>query len=125
SLIAAPVHDQGFLIGVLAFQLPTGRIADVLNRTQGLGASGELFLVGQDGLARNNSPTTEADDALTLPVRGDAITAALGGGAALGALDQHEGARYVAAAQPLSFGGVDWAVTALESQADISAPSAG
>jgi methyl-accepting chemotaxis protein len=125
SFIAAPVHDQGFLIGVLAFQLPTGRIADVLNRTQGLGASGELFLVGQDGLARNNSPTTEADDALTLPVRGDAITAALGGGAALGALDHHEGARYVAAAQPLSFGGVDWAVTALESQADISAPSAG
>src|SRR5690554_1379850 len=89
SFIAAPVHDQNFLIGVLAFQLPTGRIADVLSRTQGLGASGELFLVGQDGLARNNSPVTEADDTMTLPVRGEAVTAALDGATAMGALEHH------------------------------------
>ncbi|MGB3335892.1 MAG: methyl-accepting chemotaxis protein, partial [Devosia sp.] len=125
SFIAAPVHDQGFLIGVLAFQLPTGRIADVLNRTEGLGGSGEVYLVGQDGLARNNSPATEEDDAMTLSVRGTAIDAALSGTAALGALDHHDGAAYVAAAEPLSFGGVDWAVAALESEADITAPSAG
>ena len=125
SFIAAPVHDQGFLIGVLAFQLPTGRIGDVLNRTQGLGDSGEVYLVGQDGLARNNSPATAADDAMTLSVRGTAVDAALAGSPALGGLDHHEGIAYVAAAEPLSFGGVQWAVVALESQAEIAAPAAG
>ncbi len=125
SFIAAPVHDQGFLIGVIAFQLPTGRISDVLDRTEGLGASGEVFLVGQDGLARNNSPITADDDAMILSIQGEAVGAALSGTAALGALDHHAGAAYVAAAEPLSFGGVGWAVVALESQADISAPATG
>ncbi|MBU1335272.1 MAG: HAMP domain-containing protein [Alphaproteobacteria bacterium] len=125
SFIAAPVHDQGFLIGVIAFQLPTGRISDVLDRTEGLGASGEVFLVGQDGLARNNSPVTADDDAMTLSIQGAAIDAALGGTEALGTLDHHGGEAYVAAAEPLSFGGVNWAVVALESQADITAPATG
>ncbi|MBE0581190.1 methyl-accepting chemotaxis protein [Devosia sp.] len=125
SFIAAPVHDQGFLIGVIAFQLSTARIGDVLNRTQGLGASGEIYLVGQDGLVRNDSPRTEGNDALTLSLQGEAIDAALTGSVALGKLAHHEGASYVAASEPLSFGGVDWAVVALESEADIAAPSVG
>jgi methyl-accepting chemotaxis protein len=125
SFIAAPVHAQGTLVGILAFQLPSGRISAVLHRTTGLGASGEIFLVGQDGLARNNSPVTAEDDALALSIQGDAIASALAGTAALGTIEHHLGARYVAAAAPLSFGGVDWAVVALESQAEITAPAAG
>src|SRR5690606_36422885 len=125
SFIAAPVHDQGFLIGVLAFQMPTGRIGEVLDRTQGLGESGETYLVGQDGLVRNDSPKTSDNDVLTLSLQGEAVSAALGGTPAIGALSHHEGAAYVAASEPLTFGGVDWAVVALESEADISAPSAG
>ncbi|SEQ27924.1 Methyl-accepting chemotaxis protein [Devosia sp. YR412] len=125
SFIASPVYDQGFLIGVIAFQMPTGRIGEVLDRTLGLGDSGETYLVGQDGLARNDSPKTSGDDVLTLSLQGDAITAALAGTAGLGGMAHHEGQAFVAASQPLNFGGVDWAVVALESEADISAPSAG
>ncbi len=125
SFIAAPVYDQGFLIGVIAYQMPTGRIGEVLDRTQGLGASGETYLVGQDGLVRNDSPKTDGNDVLTLPLQGEAVSAALAGSPAIGALSHHEGAAYVAASEPLTFGGVEWAVVALESEADISAPSAG
>ncbi len=125
SFIATPVFDQGFLIGVLAFQMPTGLIGDALGRTQGLGASGETYLVGQDGFVRNDSPTTEGNDVLALSLQGDAVSAALAGSAAMGPLLHHEGATYVAASEPLSFGGVDWAVVALESEADIAAPSMG
>jgi methyl-accepting chemotaxis protein len=125
SFIATPVFDQGFLIGVLAFQMPTALVGDVLGRTQGLGASGETYLVGQDGLVRNDSANTEADDVLALALSGDAVSAALSGSAAMGVMTHHDGAAYVAASQPLSFGGVDWAVVALESQADIAAPSVG
>ena len=125
SFIAAPVHDQGFLIGVLAFQMPTGRIGEVLDRTQGLGESGETYLVGQDGLVRNDSPKTSDNDVLNLSLQGGSVTAALAGTAGLDRLTHHDGEAYVAATEPLSFGGVDWAVVALESEADISAPSAG
>ena len=125
SFIASPVYDQGFLIGVFAIQMPTALIGDVLDRTLGLGDSGETFLVGQDGLVRNDSPKTSDNDVLTLSIRGESVTAALGGTAAVGILSHHDGQAFAVASQPLSFGGADWAVVALESEADISAPSEG
>ena len=124
SFIASPVHDQGFLIGVLAYQLSATRIGAVLAQTKGLGESGQLFIVGQDNLARTDSPATADDDVLTLKLDGQAVAAALGGSAGLGPLEQANGTRYVAASQPISFGGVDWAVVALESQQEIAAASA-
>src|SRR5690606_9024743 len=36
SFIAAPVYDQGLQAGVLAYQMPLGRIGEVLSRTKGL-----------------------------------------------------------------------------------------
>ena len=125
SFIATPVYDQGWLIGVIAYQMSSTRIGAVLNRTQGLGETGEMFLVGQDNLVRNDAPGTPENDVFTLKLEGSAVTAALGGTAAMAPLEHHQGAAYVAASEPLSFGGVDWAVVALESQADIAAPSAG
>ena len=125
SFIAAPVIDKaGFLIGVLAFQMPSGRIDEVLARTMGLGQSGQVFLVGQDGLVRNDTPMTPDNDVLSLTLAGAPVSAALGGTQGRDAVT-HLGETYVAAAMPLSFGGVDWAVVALESAADIGAPAAG
>src|SRR5690606_15803447 len=46
SFIAAPVINQGMLSGVLAYQMPLGRISELLARTRGLGQSGEVYLVG-------------------------------------------------------------------------------
>ncbi|WP_338722497.1 methyl-accepting chemotaxis protein [Devosia sp. XK-2] len=125
SFIAAPVYDQGLQAGVLAYQMPLGRISEVLSRTKGLGASGQVYLVGQDGLARNDPPETDVDEALNLTVSGPAITAALAGEEGIGILPDFNGASHVASARPLSFGGSDWAVVALENTAEILAPSAG
>jgi len=125
SFIATPVYDQGFLIGVIAYQMSAKPIGAVLDRTQGLGASGALYLVGQDKLVRNDSPSTPEDDVFTRTLDSRAVAAALGGSAELGPLEYNDGMAYVAASQPLSFGGVNWAVVALESAADIAAPSAG
>jgi methyl-accepting chemotaxis protein len=124
SFIAAPVIDQNFLIGVIAFQLPTGRIGEVLDRTRGLGASGEVYLVGQDGLVRNDSVLTAENDVLSLSIAGDAVSSASAGAPALGATT-HKGQDYVVASEPLSYGGAQWAVVALESAAEIAAPAAG
>src|SRR5690606_25900579 len=123
SFLAAPVHDHGFLVGAIVYQMSTARIGAVLQRTSGLGASGEIYLVGQDGLARNDAAQAGDGEALTL--RGDAVATALAGEAASGAIAHHQGESYGAAAEPLSFAGVDWAVVALESADEITAPSVG
>ena len=122
SFIAAPVYDQGLQAGVLAYQMPLGRISEVLSRTKGLGESGDVFLVGQDGLVRNDSPKTEGDDALSASLGGEVVSAALAGTAGLGPVD-HDGEQMIGKAMPISFGGSDWAVVALENASDILAPS--
>ncbi|MDO6589595.1 methyl-accepting chemotaxis protein [Loktanella sp. D2R18] len=54
--LATPVVDtQGAAIGVVAAQLPPHRIDNIINNPIGLGATGELYAVGQDGHARSDS----------------------------------------------------------------------
>ncbi|ODT65883.1 MAG: hypothetical protein ABS75_29470 [Pelagibacterium sp. SCN 63-23] len=124
SFIAAPVINQGWLNGALVYRMPVETMGAVLARTKGLGASGEVFVVGQDGLVRNDSASSEADDVLALSLDGETVRAALAGTAGIG-ISEFNGQPYAIAAQPLSFGGVDWAVVALESVDEITAPSAG
>ncbi len=60
AFIAAPIYNQDKFIGVLAIQLPVDEINNVMtgNRkweADGLGKSGETYLVGQDYLMRSVS----------------------------------------------------------------------
>ena len=61
AFIAAPVVDgEGRRIGVLAFQVPVAEIDHVMTggrtwRADGLGETGETYLVGSDFLMRSNS----------------------------------------------------------------------
>lgn len=60
TFIAAPIFDQSKFIGVLAVQLPVDEINNVMtgNRhweSDGLGKTGETYLVGQDYLMRSVS----------------------------------------------------------------------
>jgi class 3 adenylate cyclase len=60
AFIAAPIFNQSKLVGVIAIQLPADEINNVMtgNRkweNDGLGKSGETYLVGQDYLMRSVS----------------------------------------------------------------------
>ncbi|MEY3018094.1 MAG: hypothetical protein RL336_1229 [Pseudomonadota bacterium] len=60
SFIASPIYRSDKLIGVLIFQMPTGKINEVMTshekwREVGLGESGETYLVGSDHKARSIS----------------------------------------------------------------------
>lgn len=66
AFIAAPIYENSQLIGVLAFQLPVDEINNVMtgNRqweADGLGKSGETYLVGRDFLMRSVSRFLEQD----------------------------------------------------------------
>ncbi|MFB2838232.1 adenylate/guanylate cyclase domain-containing protein [Floridanema evergladense] len=60
AFIAAPIYNQSELIGVLAFQLPVNEINNVMTgnhnwERDGLGNTGETYLVGRDALMRSVS----------------------------------------------------------------------
>jgi methyl-accepting chemotaxis protein len=47
--------DSGTLKGYVAFQIPLNKINEIMLRRQGMGKTGESYLVGQDGLMRSDS----------------------------------------------------------------------
>lgn len=60
SFIASPIYDGNQKLGVLIFQMPIGRINNIMTSAEkwkdiGLGASGETYLVGKDFKARSMS----------------------------------------------------------------------
>ena len=66
AFIAAPIFNKSEFIGVLAFQLPVDEINNVMTgnrkwKSDGLGETGETYLVGQDALMRSVSRFLVAD----------------------------------------------------------------
>jgi class 3 adenylate cyclase len=60
AFIAAPIYKQSQLLGILAFQMPVNEINNVMTgnrrwKEDGLGSSGETYLVGSDRLMRSIS----------------------------------------------------------------------
>ncbi|PHS18764.1 MAG: methyl-accepting chemotaxis protein [Blastopirellula sp.] len=55
SFIASPVFYEGKKIGVAMFQMPFDRIKELMSIRDGLGETGETYLVGSDHLMRSDS----------------------------------------------------------------------
>jgi methyl-accepting chemotaxis protein len=65
SFLSTPVFDStGGLVGVLAYQLPSDRLLSLISNPEGLGDTGEIFLVGSDGLSRAGSRLDTVDGVL-------------------------------------------------------------
>ncbi|NOU54309.1 methyl-accepting chemotaxis protein [Brevibacillus borstelensis] len=52
--MAVPIFDHGTVIGQLAAEVPLDYISRQLNRREGLGATGKVYLIGQDKLMRTD-----------------------------------------------------------------------
>jgi PAS domain S-box-containing protein len=77
SFVAAPIVDGAWLLGVLVFRLPVGEIDRLMTSNRnweidGLGDSGETFLVGPDFKMRSNSRFFLEDPEGYLEVAGEA-----------------------------------------------------
>ena len=55
SFIASPIYDGDKVKGVLAFQMPLETINDIMGQRDGMGETGESYLVGPDALMRSDS----------------------------------------------------------------------
>ena len=125
SFIAAPIlHDKEFL-GTLIFQMPVGRINAVMQRTEGMGESGETYIVGADYKMRSDSRFRKEGDPssiLAQVVKTPTVEAGLKGDAGVAVIDDYRGNEVLSAYQPLDFEGVKWVVIGEVDTHEIFAP---
>ena len=148
AFIAAPIYENSELIGVLAFQLPVDEINNVMtgNRkweADGLGESGETYLVGRDFLMRSVSRFLEQDpkgygdilrslgvkesvisrinqyksSILQQPVRTKAVEEALAGKEGTQIIKDYRSIPVLSSYAPLQLEGLDWVIL---SEIDLS-----
>lgn len=110
SFISAPVYDGEKLLGVMAFQMPIDAINAVMNVTSGMGETGEMMIVGQDRLLRNDSRFSSENDILKTKVDNDVVARALNGELTSGVTSDYRNASMVQVATPLEFNGTRWAI---------------
>ncbi len=124
--MATPVFDDhGRKQGVIALQLPLDKIDAILNSTAGVGETGEVFLVGTDGLRRNDSHHTTEDDTLTISYQNPLVDQAFTGQSGSGEGTNEENAETLVSVMPLSIEGVTWAVVAEQEKSEALAPLTG
>ena len=141
SFMAAPIVDGAWLLGVLVFQVPVDELDGVMTsnrkwRIDGLGETGESYLVGPDFKMRSNSRFLLEDPVgyleaaeragsspidirrirtfgttiLTQEVRTPASTAALAGETDTTTSIDYRGIEVLASYAPLAIEGVDWVI---------------
>ena len=122
SFMAMPVYEKEEITGVMVLAISTDVISARVSALSGLGKSGEVVVVGADGLLRTESPRTEAADVLQATLTSDVISRALAGESAEGTSTDYRNAPMVVRAGPVMVDGVTWAVAAVQPQDEVFAP---
>ena len=123
SFMATAVFDnRQKLVGVLAVAVSTATVNAIMGKSDGLGETGESFFVGPDFLMRSDSRFSEADDSLVTTFQSPVVEEALAGTKAVGTSTDYRGMSMMLTAQPLSFGGANWAVVTAIGEDEAFAP---
>ena len=115
---------DGVLLGVIAFQLPTGSLLSTMDYTVGMGKTGEAYLVGQDHLMRSDSRFSDETAVLTQRVTTATVEKALAGGEGADLVEDYRGVKVFSAYDNLALGETSWAVMAEIDVEEISMAAA-
>lgn len=148
-----PIEVEGRIIAALAIELPIDRINDVMTvggawQLNGLGQTGETYLVGPDQTMRSISRTLlddpaayeqaavaaglspaaaalsvrNADTLLQQTISGDPVVRALAGESGTTLARDYLGRNALTAFGPLGVGGLDWVIIAQETSEEALVP---
>lgn len=120
GFMASPVYRNNQLLGVLAYQFPIDRLSEIMTERDGLGQTGETYLVGSDGLMRSNSfldPEHRTVFASFMnPAEGavntQAVQRAINGEKGIDVISDYNGNPVLSAYAPVTAGGLTWAIIA-------------
>jgi methyl-accepting chemotaxis protein len=111
--------EEGQLAGVIAFQLPTDRIVDIMNFDGGMGRTGETYLVGEDLLMRSDSRFSDDSSILAVTVATKTVARALLGEYGVEFIEDYRGVEVLSAYSSTRIGETTWAVIAEVDKAEI------
>ncbi|MEQ8666125.1 MAG: methyl-accepting chemotaxis protein [Rhodospirillales bacterium] len=123
AFLSIPMDDEyGNRSGVLIFQMPIDRINRVMQVAEGMGESGETYLVGADYLMRSDSRFSDESTILQVKVEGPTVKAALEGGTGVDIVRDYRGINVLSAYRPIEFLGTTYAVMAEIDESEMAAP---
>ncbi|MFK7759464.1 MAG: methyl-accepting chemotaxis protein [Phycisphaerales bacterium] len=119
--IAAPLFEDGNRVGVVALQIPTDYISEILGAS--IGKTGQVVLVGVDGKVRSVVPNNPEAVILETAMTNDAAVAALSGDS--GTLDciDERGVPVLASYAQLPIDWFDWNLVATIDRQEVAAPA--
>lgn len=118
SFAATPIFNGDERIGVAIFQMPIDRVNTLMSSHEGLGETGECYLVGSDNLPRSDSLFDRDNrtiiNAFRHPSEGkmnsESISKALKGESGLATGENYLGTSVLTAYAPIEVLGLKWAV---------------
>ncbi|MBF0380458.1 MAG: methyl-accepting chemotaxis protein [Magnetococcales bacterium] len=120
AFIAQPVVNDGKVDIVVALQLSLDSINSIMQQRDGMGHTGETYLIGPDKLMRSDSVLYPQDHTVKLsfadPDRGSiktqAATEALNGQTDTKVITNHDGNKVLSAYAPIHIDDITWAILA-------------
>lgn len=111
SFIGRALLDrEGNFMGALVFQMPVGRITQVMTSKADTGKTLEMHIVGSDHLLRNDpNPKDDVDPILKEKIPSKSVDLALEGKKGV-QWDMDDGLEVLSAYEPVEFHGVKWAI---------------
>jgi len=128
---AIPIMDGNEVVMVVALQLSTERINNIMQQREGMGETGETYLVGADKLMRSDSFLDPKGHSLKASFAGnvqnngvdtDAANDALSGISDTKIIIDYNGNPVLSSYSPLNIGSTTWAVIAEIDEAEIMLP---
>lgn len=123
AFLGAKVIENDELLGVYAIQIPEQPINQIMQFSAGMGETGEIYLVGEDGLMRSTSRFFDDSTVLRTTVAGATLEKALADEAGLSIVDDYRGIPVYSAYRLFEFEGIRWAVLAEMDVAEVQAPT--
>jgi methyl-accepting chemotaxis protein len=122
SFMSSPVFDdKGNKIGVLAFQMPVGKLNTLMSVTAGMGETGKLALIGSDFLMRNDIAATDNNDILQTRLDYPEIAAAMKGEKTVFTKNIF-GASHKIEAMPFTYKGNNYVMVGMKTLEELEAP---
>lgn len=125
GFMATPVAIGSKVIGVAIYESATTAISGMLGKYAGLGETGNVFLVNEDGLIQNDSArTAETSEVTSDFLVGKEILSVLGGAPKFDTINDLQGADVFAAAVPFDYLNKNYALLVVQDSSEVLAPVA-
>ncbi|MBF0294803.1 MAG: response regulator [Magnetococcales bacterium] len=131
AFIGMPLLRQGQVEMMLVLQLSLEWVQRVMDQREGMGASGESYLVGPDHRMRSNARNDPVNRTVAASfvgsarhngVEGEAVREALAGRSGIGLFNNYAGRGVLEAYVPVTMGPVTWALLVDIDEEEVQAP---